>query len=85
MAGDRGAEVLDASIALDGGHDESAGESTEVATNVRAAHWRGLNGVNGQSAHPRSVAVAMPPTKPSTVLPGLTFGAIGRRPHSFPR
>src|SRR5579885_1549017 len=56
--------------------------STITADIAPACH--GENGVIHHKAAPIAVAHAPPPTKPATVLDGLTLGAIRRRPNSFP-
>ena len=44
-----------------------------------------MNGVIGASRVPSAVALATPPTMPSTVFDGESRGAILRRPASFPQ
>ncbi|MNC57293.1 hypothetical protein D3C75_1069440 [compost metagenome] len=43
-----------------------------------------VNGVIHHKAQPISEASKMPPTKPSTVLEGDSFGAILRLPNNLP-
>ena len=52
---------------------------------AKPAAWSGVNGVAHHRPAPMAVAVATPPTKPSTVLLGLTAGAILWRPRSLPQ
>ncbi|MNT58681.1 hypothetical protein D3C72_1961340 [compost metagenome] len=53
-------------------------------TSAIAPACHGENGVIHHSAAPSAVALATPPTKPSTVLDGDSSGAILRLPHSLP-
>src|SRR6266487_6387888 len=49
-----------------------------VIASAMPADCQGVNGVAHHRPAPSNVAVAMPPTKPSQVLFGLTCGAILR-------
>src|SRR6266481_138065 len=56
-----------------------------LITSAMIAACHGENGVIHQSAAPSKVALAIPPTRPSTVFDGDRLGAIWRWPSSLPQ
>ena len=81
VAVDQRAVVLDAAIALDRRHDQSAREPHHRHDERhRRGRRAGENGVAHQIAAPSAVAETTPPSSPSQVLFGLTDGATRRRP-----
>ncbi|MNY09898.1 hypothetical protein D3C86_1428470 [compost metagenome] len=57
---------------------------SKLISRAMSSDCQAVNGVIHHKAQPISEASRMPPTKPSTVLEGDSFGAILRLPNSLP-